>query len=194
MKEEQTRCPWAESDPYSRQYHDTRWCVPLHDEHELYAMLVLEGMQAGLSWSLILKREAGIRALCDDLDPEAVSQYDAAKEEELVNDARMIRSHAKIHAMVTNAIAFQKVQKEWGSFDAYIWHFTDGKVIDHHLKRQQDMPSRDALSERVSRDLKKRGFRFAGPVIVYSYLQAVGIINDHLESCAWRNLKDENQK
>ena len=98
----------------------------------------------------------------------------------------MIRSRAKIHAMVTNAAAFEKVKTEWGSFDAYIWHFTEGKVIDHHLENEQDMPSRDALSEEVSRDLKKRGFRFCGPVIVYSYLQGIGVINDHLVNCAWR--------
>lgn len=186
MKEEQTRCPWAESDPYSRQYHDTRWCVPLHDEHELYAMLVLEGMQAGLSWRLILKREKGIRQACDDLDPAKIVHYDDAKEQELLKDERMIRSHAKIHALVTNAAAFQKVQAEWGSFDRYIWHFTDGKVIDHHLQKQEDMPSQNELSKTVSADLKKRGFRYCGPVIIYSYLQAVGIINDHLDTCPWR--------
>jgi DNA-3-methyladenine glycosylase I len=189
----ENRCPWADSSPLMRIYHDTRWGVPVHDDHELYAMLVLEGMQAGLSWELILKREQGIRSLCDDLDPVKVSQYDAAKEASLVQNPLMIRSHAKIHAMITNARCFLEVQKEWGSFDRWIWHFTEGKTIDHHLVRQEDMPARNELSERISREMKKRGFRFTGPVIVYSYLQAVGIINDHLENCAWRKT-DENKK
>lgn len=181
-----TRCDWADSSDLLRAYHDTRWGRPCHDEKELYAMLVLEGMQAGLSWELILRREKGIREACDGLDPEKIMYYDETEEARLVQDVRMIRSRAKIHAMVTNAAAFEKVKTEWGSFDSYIWHFTEGKVIDHHLENEQDMPSRDALSEEVSRDLKKRGFRFCGPVIVYSYLQGIGVINDHLVTCAWR--------
>lgn len=187
MEKETIRCPWAVADPYSLRYHDTRWCRPVHDDAELYAMLALEGMQAGLSWSLILRREEGIRAACDGLDPEKVARYDEARQEELRQDPRMIRSAAKIRALVTNAQAFLKTAREWGSFDAYIWHFTDGKVIDHRLGPDDPFPAKDALSEEVSRDLRKRGFRFTGPVIVYSYLEGIGVINDHLVTCAFHD-------
>ncbi len=185
--QEISRCPWAESDAYSRIYHDERWCVPVHDDRELFAMLVLEGMQAGLSWNLILRREEGIRSLTNNLNPTTVSTYTAEDEKRLGNDPRMIRSKTKIHAMVTNAQQFLNVQKEWGSFDAYIWHFTEGKVIDHHLVHPEDMPAQDELSSLVSKDLRKRGFKFVGPVIIYSYLQAIGVINDHLISCPFHD-------
>ncbi|MDD6370088.1 DNA-3-methyladenine glycosylase I [Galactobacillus timonensis] len=187
MTEKAERCPWAETDPYSLAYHDERWCVPVHEDQELFAMLILEGLQAGLSWQLILKREEGIRSLTDNLNPETIARYTQEDEERLCKDPRMIRSKAKIHAMVTNAIAFLCVQKEWGSFDAYIWHFTDGNVIDHRLVHPQDMPAKDALSQSVSTDLKRRGFRFTGPVITYSYLQAIGVINDHLITCPFHD-------
>lgn len=187
MTEKAKRCPWAESDPYSRAYHDERWCVPVHEDHELFAMLILEGMQAGLSWQLILKREDGIRSLTNNLDPSVIAHYTQEDEERLCQEPRMIRSKTKIHAMVTNAQAFLRVQKEWGSFDAYIWHFTGREIIDHRLVNPHDMPAKDALSEEISKDLKQRGFRFVGPVIVYSYLQAIGVINDHLISCPFHN-------
>lgn len=180
-------CPWAAGDPLDAAYHNERWCVPTHDENELFAMLILEGMQAGLSWHLILKREADIRALCEGLDPKKVASFDDAKLAELKQDPRMIRSSAKIRAMRENAKCFLEVQKEWGSFDAYIWHFTDGKVVDHHLQEGDPLPAKDALSEEVSRDLKKRGFRFAGPVIIYSYLEGIGVINDHLVTCPYHD-------
>lgn len=167
-------------------YHDTRWCKPEHRDQELFAMLVLEGMQAGVSWSLILNKEENFRKAFDGFDPQTVAQYDGAKLEALMQDAGIIRNRQKLQSAVTNARAFLKVQEEFGSFDAYIWGFTGGQVIDHHLLDGKDMPAKDELSERVSTDLKKRGFRFVGPTTVYSYLQGIGIINDHWEYCDYR--------
>lgn len=167
-------------------YHDTRWCKPVHDDQELFAMLVLEGMQAGVSWNLILNKEENFRKAFDGFDPVKVAAYDDAKLEELMQDSGIIRNRQKIKAAVSNAQAFLKVQEEFGSFDAYIWSFTNGEVIDHHLLDLKDMPSKDELSERISADLKKRGFKFVGPVIIYSYMQAIGIVNDHWEYCDYR--------
>ena len=180
------RCSWGEHDEFSRAYHDERWCKPVHDDDELFAMLVLEGMQAGLSWSLILKREAGIRAACDGLQPAKVALYDENKVQELLNNPAMIRSVRKIHAMIKNAHAFLQVQEEFGSFDNYIWGFVKGVQVDHRLVSEEHMPAKDALSEAVSKDLKKRGFTFVGPVIVYSYIQGIGLINDHIVHCSFR--------
>lgn len=177
------RCPWAEASEYSRLYHDTRWCVPVHDDRELYAMLVLEGMQAGLSWDLVLRRERGIRELCDDLDPVTCARYDEARIQDLLAEPAMIRSQLKVRSIVANACALLGVREQWGSFDSYIWHFTGGRIIDHQLGSEQEMPAQDGLSREVSRDLKRRGFKFVGPVTTYSYLQGIGVVNDHLLSC-----------
>ena len=167
-------------------YHDTRWCKSEHNGRELFAMLVLEGMQAGVSWNLILAKEENFRKAFDGFDPQIVAVYDDARVEELMQDAGIIRNRRKLQSAITNARAFLKVQKEFGSFDKYIWSFTNGKVVDHHLLDVKDMPAKDALSERVSADLKKRGFTFVGPTIIYSYLQGIGIINDHWEYCDYR--------
>lgn len=167
-------------------YHDTRWCKPEHRDREQYAMLVLEGMQAGVSWNLILDKEENFRKAFDGFDPNIVAAYDDAKLEALMQDKGIIRNRSKIRAAVTNAQAFLRVQEEFGSFDKYIWSFTDGKVIDHHLQDGKDMPAKDELSERVSRDLKRRGFKYVGPTIIYSYLQGIGVINDHWEYCEYR--------
>ena len=189
---EKRRCEWSfGTDQHHRSekmivYHDTRWCKPEHGDQELYAMLVLEGMQAGVSWALILNKEEDFRKAFDQFDPKIVAAYDDAKVEELMQNAGIIRNRNKIRSAITNAQAFLKVQEEFGSFDRYIWSFTDGKVIDHHLKDGKDMPAKDELSERVSKALKKRGFKFVGPVIVYSYLQGIGVINDHCEYCDFR--------
>ncbi len=167
-------------------YHDTRWCKPEHRDQELYAMLVLEGMQAGVSWNLILNKEDNFRKAFDGFDPKTVAAYDEAKIEELMQDGGIIRNRSKIKAAITNAQAFLKVQEEFGSFDKYIWGFTDGRVIDHHLLDGKDMPAKNELSEQISKDLKKRGFKFAGATIIYSYLQGIGVINDHWECCDYR--------
>lgn len=167
-------------------YHDTRWCKPEHRDNELYAMLVLEGMQAGVNWNMILNKEENFRKAFDGFEPNIVAGYGEGRVEELMDNTGIIRNRSKIKAAITNAQAFLKVQEEFGSFDKYIWGFTDGRVIDHHLKDINDMPARDELSERVSKDLKKRGFKFVGPTIIYSYLQGIGIINDHWEYCEYR--------
>lgn len=167
-------------------YHDTRWCKPEHRDQELYAMLVLEGMQAGVSWNLILNKEDNFRKAFDGFDPKIVAAYDDAKLEELMQDAGIIRNRQKLKAAITNAQAFLKVQEEFGTFDQYIWGFTNGQVIDHHLLDGKDMPAKDELSERISADLKKRGFKFVGPTTIYSYLQGIGVVNDHWEYCDYR--------
>ena len=167
-------------------YHDTRWCKPEHRDQELYAMLVLEGMQAGVSWNLVLNKEYNFRKAFDGFDPRIVAAYDDAKLEALMQDVGIIRNRQKLKAAITNAQAFLRVQEEFGSFDKYIWSFTDGEVIDHHLLDGKDMPAKNELSERISADLKKRGFKFVGPTTVYSYLQGIGIINDHWEYCDYR--------
>lgn len=167
-------------------YHDTRWCKPEHRDNELFAMLVLEGMQAGVSWDLILDKEENFRKAFEGFDPKIVAAYGENKVEELMRNEGIIRNRNKINAAVTNARAFLKVQEEFGSFDKFIWGFTDGKTIDHRLKDAKEMPARDGLSERVSNELKKRGFKYAGPTIIYSYLQGIGIINDHLLCCDFR--------
>ncbi len=167
-------------------YHDTRWCKPEHRDKELFAMLILEGMQAGVSWNLILEKEENFRRAFDGFDPNVVAKYDEKKIEGLMQDSGIIRNRKKIEAAISNARAFLKVQKEFGSFDAFIWGFTGGKTIDHHLADIKDMPAKDALSEEVSAELKKRGFKFVGPTIVYSYLQGIGIVNDHWEYCDFR--------
>lgn len=172
--------------PFFQRYHDTRWCKPEHRDQEQFAMLILEGMQAGLSWELILEKEAAFREAFDGFDPAVVARYDEAKVAELMCNPAIVRCERKIRASIINAQAFLRVQQEFGSFDAYIWSFTGGETIDHQLQNGADMPAKDALSERVSRDLKKRGFKFVGPVIVYSYLQSIGVVNDHWVECEYR--------
>ncbi len=167
-------------------YHDTRWCKPLHEENELFAMLILEGMQAGVSWNLILEKEEAFRRAFDGFDPHIVSAYGEEKVQALLSDRGIIRNEKKIRAAIANARAFLKIQEEFGSYDAFIWSFTGGKSIDHRLKSLEEMPARDELSERVSAELKKRGFRFVGPTIVYSYLQGIGVVNDHCICCDYR--------
>lgn len=186
MSGSEERCGWNYHSRQEKEYHDRRWCRPVHDEQELYAMLCLEGMQAGLSWSLILRREKAIRKAFDGLDPQRVARYDEVRIEEILQDPSVIRSRAKVRAVVSNAQAFLRLEEEEGSFDRWIWSFTGGKVLVHHPRSLQEIPAKTELSERVSRQLKERGFRFVGPVITYSYLQAVGIVNDHLDSCPYK--------
>ncbi len=167
-------------------YHDTRWCKPEHRDGELFAMLVLEGMQAGVSWNLILEKEENFRRAFDGFDPQTVALYGEEKVAELLQNKGIIRNRSKIRAAISNAQAFLKVKEEFGSFDAFIWSFTEGKPVDHRLADAKDMPAKDGLSERISAELKKRGFKFVGPVIVYSYLQGIGVINDHTVDCDFR--------
>ena len=188
-KDKKKRCEWGDLSKLSEKmlkYHDERWCKEVHNDQELFAMLILEGAQAGLSWNTIIEKEENYREAFDEFDPEIVADYDKDKIEELMNNEGIIRNRRKIEATINNAKAFLKIQKEFGSFDKYIWGFTDGKVIDNHLKNMKDMPAKSKLSEKISKDLKKRKFKFVGPVIIYSYLQGIGIINDHWEKCEFR--------
>lgn len=183
------RC-FGDDNEINREYHDERWCRPVHDEKELFAMLCLEGMQAGLSWQTILNKEKDIRKAFDGFDIKKVASYDEADIERLLNDKKIIRNKAKIRCAVVNARAFLKVEEECGSFDSYIWSFTKGKRIIHHLSSFKDLPAQSALSRKVSKDLTKRGFRFVGPTIIYSYLEGIGVIDDHLDGCPFKNLSE----
>lgn len=180
------RCGWELSYDKMIAYHDHRWCKPEHDDQELFAMLILEGAQAGLSWATIINREDNYRKAFDGFDPKIVASYDNEKIEALMQDEGIIRNRRKILAAVSNAKAFLKIQEEFGSFDKYIWGFTEGKVIDHHLKTVEETPATSEISEKISKSLKKRGFSFVGPKIIYSYLRGIGIYNDHIESCDFR--------
>lgn len=181
--ETKTRCWWAGDDPLYIAYHDEEWGVPTHDERELFELLVLEGAQAGLSWITILRRREGYRKAFDNFDVNKVAAYDEAKQEALRNDPGIIRNKLKIKSAVQNAQAFLRVQKEFGSFDAYIWGFVGVKPIQNAWKTMREIPASTPLSEQISKDLKKRGFNFVGPTIVYAYMQSIGMVNDHTTDC-----------
>jgi len=176
------RCAWAYNEILI-QYHDEIWGKPQHDERMLYKMLILEGLQAGLSWEIILKKEKAYEKALDNFDYIKISQYDQKKYEELLNTPLLIKNKLKMKAIITNAQAFIQIQKEYGSFDQYIWKFTDYQQIQHHYHCSSDVPAFDDLSTKISNDLKKKGFKFVGPTIIYSYLQAIGIYNDHEIDC-----------
>ncbi|HTX38875.1 MAG TPA: DNA-3-methyladenine glycosylase I [Bryobacteraceae bacterium] len=176
------RCDWAR-DEMMIAYHDAEWGVPLHQDRGLFEFLILEGAQAGLSWATILKKRDAYRAAFDGFDPRAVAQYDEARTAALLANAGIVRNRLKIHAAVENAKAFLEVQKEAGSFDAYIWSFTGGKPLCNRWRRMDQVPARSERSDAMSKDLQKRGFRFVGSTICYAFMQAVGIVNDHLVSC-----------
>ena len=179
------RCSWAKSKEAIK-YHDDRWCKETHDERMLFKMLVLEGMQAGLSWDTILKKEEAYTQSFDDFDYHMIASYSKEKIESLYQAEGIIHNRLKINSIINNANAFLKVQEEFGSFNHYIWSFVDFKVIDHRYTDEKEISASDALSTKISKDMKKRGFKFVGPVIIYSYLQAIGIYNDHLMDCEWR--------
>lgn len=177
------RCFWAGEDPIYRQYHDLEWGVPLHDERKLFEMLILEGAQAGLSWITILKRREGYRQVFDGFDWNINANYtDDALEEKLL-DTRIIRNRLKVYSVRTNAIAFQKIRDEFGSFDQFIWSFVDHQPINNHLTSREDLQASTPLSDTISKVLKKRGFKFVGTTIIYSYMQAIGMVNDHFADC-----------
>ena len=177
------RCGWATSDPLYIEYHDTEWGVPEHDDRKLFEMLILEGAQAGLSWITILKRREGYRRAFDNFDPATVAAYDEAKVEQLLQDTGIIRNRAKIRSTIANARQFLAVQAERGSFDAYLWSFVDGQPVVDARPALGSVPAKTALSDAISKDLKKRGFGFVGSTIVYAYLQATGVVNDHVQTC-----------
>ena len=178
-----TRCPWGDSDPLYVDYHDNEWGVPLHDDRRLFEMLVLEGAQAGLSWLTILKRRDAYRRAFDRFDPRRVAGYDDAAVARLLADDGIIRNRLKIRAAVTNARAFLDVQREFGSFDSYIWGFVDGRPIQNAWQTLAEVPARTPLSDALSKDLKARGFSFVGSTICYAHMQATGMVNDHVVDC-----------
>jgi DNA-3-methyladenine glycosylase I len=176
------RCAWPKS-PLDIAYHDTEWGVPVHDDRKLFEFLILEGAQAGLSWSTILKKRENYRLAFDDFQPEIVTQYTNEKSQALLMDAGIVRNRLKIAATINNAQNFLEVQAEFGTFDAYLWRFVDGKPIQNHWQAHDQLPARTVISDQLSKDLLKRGFKFVGTTICYAYMQAVGMVNDHSVDC-----------
>lgn len=180
---DKTRCSWAGKEQIYIDYHDKEWGVPVRDDHRQFEFLILEGFQAGLSWITILKKRENFRKAFDNFDYEKIANYDENKIQSLMENEGIIRNRLKIRATVTNAQAFIKVREEFGTFTEYIWGFTDGKTVVGKWKTKDEVPANTELSDKISKDLKKRGFKFVGTTIVYSHLQATGIVNDHTTDC-----------
>lgn len=176
------RCPWAMTEKMI-DYHDNEWGVPVHDDRALFEMLVLESMQAGLSWNTVLNKREHFRQVFDNFEPKLVAQYNQKKYEELMGDAGIIRNKLKINAAINNASCVLEIQKEYGSFDRFIWAYVDFSPIVNDRKELEDTPAKTELSDRISKDLKKRGFKFVGSTIIYAFMQAVGMVDDHLQDC-----------
>jgi len=183
IKNNTTRCPWADGDDKMAKYHDEVWGVPANDDQKLFAKLCLDLMQAGLMWRTILHKQENFEKAFDNFHIETVASYDEAKYEELMRDVGIVRNQLKIRAIINNAARVIEVQKEFSSFDAYLWSFTNGEIVKNAWQTLDEVPASTPLSDTISKDLKKRGFRFVGTTIIYAFLQAVGIVNDHLTSC-----------
>jgi DNA-3-methyladenine glycosylase I len=189
------RCEWAGSEPLYVAYHDQEWGVPQHDDIKLFEMLILEGAQAGLSWSTVLKKRESYRKAFEDFDPQKVAGFDESKVAELLKNPGIVRNRLKINAAVQNAKALLAVQDEFGSFDKYIWGFVGGEPKVNTWKSLGEIPAQTAESEAMSKDLKKRGFRFVGPTICYAFMQAVGMVNDHVVHCfRYQQLVDQQSQ
>ncbi|UZH56378.1 DNA-3-methyladenine glycosylase I [Salinimicrobium tongyeongense] len=181
--EEKTRCSWCVGDSLYEEYHDREWGVPLKDDAKIFEFLMLETFQAGLSWITILRKRENFRKAFDNFDYEKIATYSEAKQAELLENSGIIRHGAKIRAAITNAQAFMRVQEEFGSFSRYIWSFVDGSPIQNDRQNLAEVPPTTAISEKLSKDLKKRGFKFVGPTVVYAHMQATGMVNDHVAEC-----------
>ncbi|MBP6871637.1 MAG: DNA-3-methyladenine glycosylase I [Bacteroidales bacterium] len=193
MNEELTknRCGWI-SDPLMQKYHDEEWGVPLHDDRKIFEFMVLDAFQAGLSWKTILNKRENFRRAFDNFIPEKIARYDEAKYEELLKDEGIIRNRSKIRATISNANAFLAVQKEFGTFDRYIWSFVGHTMIRNSWKSMQDIPAKTEVSDRMSKDLADRGFKFVGSTICYAFMQAAGMVNDHITGCfRYKELQDK---
>jgi DNA-3-methyladenine glycosylase I len=177
------RCEWAERSELERHYHDNEWGRPIHDDRSLFEFIVLEGAQAGLSWSTVLGKREGYRKAFDNFDARKISRYSEDDVSRLLSDSGIIRNGLKINAAITNARAFLTVQEEFGSLDRYIWQFVDGRTIQNSWKKIADIPSSSPESDAMSRDLRSRGFKFVGTTICYAFMQAVGMVNDHVAGC-----------
>ena len=181
-----TRCDWAGNDPLMITYHDTEWGKPVHDDRTLFEFLILEGAQAGLSWQTVLKKRENYRVALDNFDPKICATYTDEKIELLMHNAGLIRNRLKLRSVVRNAQAFLRIQAEFGSFDRYLWGFVNDRPVVNQPKTMADVPASTALSDSISKDLKKRGFNFVGSTIIYAYLQATGVVNDHLLTCPYK--------
>ena len=177
------RCKWCEKDPLYIKYHDTEWGVSAHDDQKLFESLLLETFQAGLSWITVLRKRENFRNAFDHFDYHKIAFYDEGKIQELLQDTGIVRNKLKVRAAVSNAKAFMEVQIEFGSFDKYIWSFVDGTPIQNHWATTKELPATTEISDILSKDLKKRGFKFVGSTIVYAHMQATGMVNDHLITC-----------
>jgi len=177
------RCAWCGDDELYMQYHDDEWGVPCRDDDRLFEFLLLEGAQAGLAWITVLRKRENYRALFDGFNASKIARYSDRKLDKLLQDPGIIRNRLKVYSARQNARAFLEVQKEWGSFADYIWHFVEGKSLQNRFEGQGDLPASTPLSDVISKDLKKKGFNFVGPTIVYAYMQATGMVNDHTAGC-----------
>lgn len=177
------RCPWSESDPLLTAYHDAEWGVPIHDDRRWFEKITLDGAQAGLSWLTILRKREAYREAFAGFDPARVARFTSRDRDRLLKNPGIVRNRLKIESAIKNARAFLQVQTEHGSFDAYLWAHVEGRTLHNRLRRQGDVPARSELSDRLSKDLKRRGFSFVGSTIVYAFLQAAGVVNDHLVTC-----------
>lgn len=177
------RCDWCIGDPLYESYHDMEWGVPVYDDHKLFEFLILETFQAGLSWLTVLRKRENFRKAFESFDYQKIAKYGQDKIDKLLQDSGIIRNRLKIKATITNAQAFMHVQEEFGSFSNYIWGFVDGKPIKNNFKSLKDIPANTPLSDIISKDLKKRGFKFVGTTVVYAHMQATGMVNDHITSC-----------
>jgi DNA-3-methyladenine glycosylase I len=188
------RCEWANRSELEQSYHDNEWGVPIHDDRSLFEFLVLEGAQAGLSWSTILRKREGYRKAFDNFDVQKIFQYSENDVSRLLVNSEIIRNRLKINATITNARAFLQVQEQLGGFDHYIWQFVNGRPIQNSWKKMSDIPSSTPESEAMSKDLRKRGFKFVGSTICYAFMQAVGMVNDHVVGCfRYEELKNEDE-
>jgi DNA-3-methyladenine glycosylase I len=177
------RCSWANYNDAMKEYHDKEWCTPVHDDKILFEFLVLEGAQAGLSWNTILQKRENFRKAYDNFDYTKIAKYNEHKIEELLDNPGIIRNKLKIASVIANSVALLKVQEEFDSFDKYIWKFVNNSPLNNEFKTLDELPSKTQISELISKDLKKRGFKFVGPTIIYSFMQAVGMTNDHATDC-----------
>jgi len=180
---EKSRCSWCGKDPLYVEYHDTEWGVPVYDDDKLFEFLILETFQAGLSWITVLRKRENFRAAFDNFNYKKIANYNDAKFDELIRNAGIIRNKLKIKATISNAIAFMEIQKEFGSFSTYIWGFTNGKPITNKHNNVHEIPATTELSDILSKDLKKRGFKFVGSTVIYAHMQAIGMVNDHGTHC-----------
>jgi DNA-3-methyladenine glycosylase I len=181
------RCPWADGSPLYAAYHDREWGVPVHDDRVFFEFLVLEGAQAGLSWSTILNKREGYREAFADFDPATVAGFDQRYVERLLANERIVRNRLKVESTISNARAFLELQREHGSFDRYVWGFVGGKPLQNRRRRIAELPARTKQSDALAKDLSRRGFRFVGSTIMYAFMQATGLVNDHLIACPRRN-------